>query len=81
MSIFSSLVHSEIMESLSINMKFRRRNFNEDERGVPLPAIIGLIKSFSFDCKSEATRILAFPQKSSAFRPLRAVGTVFLTIQ
>ena len=59
---------SKNMESPSINMKFSTKNFAVDERGAPLIIVIGLIKSFSFACKSEATRIVAFPQKCSAFR-------------
>jgi hypothetical protein len=59
---FSLRDRSKNMESPSINMKFRRRNFVVNERGVPSSEIIGLIKSFSFACKSEATRIVAFPQ-------------------
>jgi hypothetical protein len=66
--ISSSGNRSKNMESESIKMKFRSRNFVVDERGTPLPMIIGLIKSFIFACKSQATRIIGFPQKSSAFR-------------
>ena len=66
--ISASHDRSENMESPSINMKFSNENFGVDECGAPLPAIIGLIKSFSFACTSEATRIVAFPQKRSVFR-------------